>query len=94
MYFYIRYAKLVTPCIQNDIMGRSIRRYTEKLVVSSDFWGLSASETCTYLFSKFSNFKIWLSYLSLILNFDFVYDKIRSNGIITVTFEFYVEIGP
>ena len=57
-----------------------------------DSWAHSASETCNFIqnltISKFNLF-----WPDLELDFDF-FDKIKLNGILTVIFEFYVEIGP
>ena len=57
-----------------------------------DSWAHSASETCNF-------FKIWkfqnLTFFDLTLNLiSIIFDKIKLNCILTVIFEFYVEIGP
>ena len=46
------------------------------------------------LFSKLKNFKIWPFLTWPWTWFRFFFDKIKLYGILTVIFEFYVEIGP
>ena len=57
-----------------------------------DFWAHSASETCNF-FQNLKISKFDLFWPDLELYFDF-FDKIKLNGILTLIFEFYVEIGP
>ena len=57
-----------------------------------DSWAHSASKTCN--FSKISKFQS-LTFFDLTLNLiSIFYDKIKLNGIFTLIFELYVEIGP
>ena len=58
-----------------------------------DSWGHAASETCNF-FPKISKFEN-LTFFDLNLNLiSICYDKIKLNCILTLIFEFYVEIGP
>ena len=57
-----------------------------------DSWAHSASETCNFIQNlKISQFDLFWPDLELDFNF---FDKIKFNGILSVIFEFYVEIGP
>ena len=92
---FLHYAKLVTPCIQMILWAfySTLYRKTNGIIGFLRSFCIRNMYLNLFIFKVFK-FQNLTSLPELDLNFDFVYDKIRSNGIITVTFEFYVEIGP